>query len=352
MKQINIYKNVLKFNVNINNLAIVDDERLTIYELGRDVFISEINFVESIYYWCNSYILVDKNNKIIKQYPIDNVGKEYDKYNIKGVFNNENYLCLYLKKPLYINCLLNTSGQLTCTNSRIIDLYNTSVYCFDNGNLESYEIGQASLNKKWELKLGGNYNYIREDSGYKYIVEPSVYKIIGEYLNIVWLVLSSGRLLGLDVITGKEIYNMIYPVNIPDELSADKGNEINIYNFKTEIDVENGQLFGLMHKYYWEIDLDNPMETFIYYDISESIKKYGLYPDRSALICKRNIIYFYQGGENNLIGLFDKNKRQIVHSFAIPNANWFTKIEYVSNKLYVLDGKNTLYVFENEDEKL
>ena len=145
---------------------------------------------------------------------------------------------------------------------------------------------------------------------------------------------------------------MIYPVNIPDELSADKGNEINIYNFKTEIDVENGQLFGLMHKYYWEIDLDNPMETFIYYDISESIKKYGLYPDRNALICKKNIIYFYQGGENNLIGLFDKNKRQIVYSFPIPNANWFTKIEYVGNRLYILDGKNTLYVLENEEEKL
>jgi outer membrane protein assembly factor BamB len=209
-------------------------------------------------------------------------------------------------------------------------------------------------NYLWSFLLSDSYNFYRK-SNYENtpddFCQAEIVRIIGEYNNILWIVLNSGRLLGLEVETGKLKYDLIKPINFIEEID---GFDVALWAM---IDIEKGQIFGIKKHCYFEIDLKNSQESYYFYDISETCQQHQIEADYPSyeLVWEGDEIFI---GKNELhydkhpcnVGIFNRITKQITWtSRELKNENIFkgiSKIEYANNKLFVLDRESTLHIFE------
>ncbi len=180
--------------------------------------------------------------------------------------------------------------------------------------------------------------------------------IIGFYSETLWIVLNSGVILGLANDTGKLTYELVQPNNYGE--SKEPFNPA----INTQIDSERGILFGLRNKYYWEIDLLGPENTYLLYDISASCDNWNISADMPLREWSwfEDKIYFgeiYDSPHNqnlNNVGVFDRKTREVVYAMRIgeggrrdmlPNIQ---KIQFEAGRLYVLDGRQVLHILEED----
>ncbi|MDZ7933836.1 MAG: hypothetical protein U5M51_02445 [Emticicia sp.] len=207
-------------------------------------------------------------------------------------------------------------------------------YSFNDGNVE------------WRFEMPPEYDW--EEKTYSGKIEFHKCQIVltlGCFENILWFALNSGILIGLSLETGKIETKFTPPESFPFRTG---------FSSRHILDEDNGMIFGLSYHYYWELDLKKTPLSMTLFDISETTQKNEMIirlPQK--LPYERNKIFMgdISGWVGNKIGIFDRITKQIVWT-AQTNRDpsnckpAVQKIEYSNNKLYVLDGLNTLIIYE------
>lgn len=225
-------------------------------------------------------------------------------------------------------------------NSFIINFLNKVIYIsIDNGSA------------LWQFSNLSNYNWIQKsiyENEPSYLKEAEVIKFLGVYKNLLWIVLNSGSLLALDSNSGKAKKH-IHQGKPNKEVVKPLNNAWFLYD--TFIDEKEGKINNLNQDFYLEYDLEKEEDFFEYSTFSESSVQFGLELNKIAGYDEENI-YAYEGGDNNRFAIFSREKKEIVWSGEIEEVKGqfpaLLDVKYSNNKLYVLDKKNTLHIFEKE----
>jgi outer membrane protein assembly factor BamB len=181
--------------------------------------------------------------------------------------------------------------------------------------------------------------------------QVDIRRIIGTYNNVLWLTLSSGRLLGVNISTGQLLYNITGPAVTPAGYTPRENNAYVWFGEYSQLDNDKGILFGFRDRYYWEIDVANPVEKFILYDVKNTAGRHQLVSGGPVYeySWSGNKIYFWEGSTNNKFGVFDRALREITWSGEIKEAKGLfpavRNVLYADGQLYVLDGNNVLIVY-------
>lgn len=206
-------------------------------------------------------------------------------------------------------------------------------------------------NPLWHYDLGTKYNYFKE-ADYQgeppVEVQAEVIKFLGVYKNELWLVLNSG-LLALNIETGTETrYIKEGKMAVGEPFFEDfKG----YFGYDTVLDEEKGIIFSLNLYFYIEYDLNANKNHFDSYSFKASSDKNGLHLNHIGGYDTENI-YAYEGSDNNRFAIFSREKKEIIWSEEIPEAEdkfpAIRDLQYGAGKIYVLDHYNTLHIFEEE----
>lgn len=256
------------------------------------------------------------------------------------------------------NCLsfLNECNEIEkCEIPSNVYFSNVSDFCF---LVEKTSISKINFKNKpfWQFSDLSFLNYSTQTS----VDEPlkdhdaEIVKIIGEYKNVLWIKLNSGRLLGLSISDGNLLHNLGHPNNFPSNFKLNPEEKKGI-TWGARIDEENEKLFDLHKDWYYEISLAEPEESFIVYTFTDSCLANRIEADGNFdFPFNKNYIFFgarYPKG--NGIGVFDRNKKEIIWAAPIEASERdfpaVKKIDVMGDKLYVLtdNGKLSIYVQEN-----
>lgn len=271
-------------------------------------------------------------------------------------FEIKPYLIKSIDSDGNMYCRLDNKGSKIDKNEKIVwqledkffvFLIAINIFFYRKNKNKIIAIDNYNGNLLWNYILPeGEYS---QGSNYPSAVSKEIVNILGIYGGIVWIINDIGHLIGLDSETGKCKYHLKTPVNIPIEW----GNwEVFVYAKKSYIDLEKGIIFGLDHVYYWECDLNNPTESYLLHDISETSKEHSIVPDLKGNWLGDEVFF----GQNSFaqdpgfVGIFNRQTHQITWtSRELGDESVFkgiNKMEYQSNRLYVLDKANTLHIFE------
>lgn len=204
----------------------------------------------------------------------------------------------------------------------------------------------------WQYDLGERYDYYARNE--QYLESPTEFhqaeirKIIGVYQEILWISLNTGRLIGLSVHDGAVVYDIAVPNDYPHRFFAVASN--------SHLVAEQGKIIGLHAHWYWELDLKNPIESYKLYILDDECTKHSLDVDHLRFHCLvGNELFFAQeewAQEPSYVGIFDIQTKKITwtsHELGEDNVfQGIKKVEYQSNRLYVLDKASCLHIFERE----
>lgn len=274
-------------------------------------------------------------------------------------FCNKNIL-LYdreIKATIFYDAVAN------CEIGRIEERLGNKIHCFENfvvanpifDNTKLVYYSTNTFSNLWQYDLPeGVYNWI-DGSGRN--TKGEIERIIGVYEGVLWLSLNSGRLLGLSVKDGFLLYNISQPNLYPQGYVFREENKYLWYGRHWQLDTEKGVLFGLTSCYYFELDLNNPNETFAFYDISPTCEQHHIKANMPVLewSWQGDEVFFGDTDFKNQpshVGIFNRKTRQITWtSRELGEDGIFkgiNKVEYQDNRLYVLDRASTLHIFERD----
>jgi hypothetical protein len=238
-------------------------------------------------------------------------------------------------------------------------IFGSNIFLAYENHVCSIELqtGKSVWNKSFDNAYLWHTKSIYENAG-EILHDPLVINLIGVHENIFWIVLDSGRLVGLDLHTGEIIYNLMHPVKYPAIYNKDLNSDNNILFHKTQLDVEGGMLFGLNQQYYWEIDLTDPVKSFELFDISDECARNKIHPDMPGYEWPVGKVEIYfaeirsseRNSERNSVGLFNRKTRKIEWAARIGEKGQYApivhKMDCYDNLFYAQDGNATLHVFQ------
>lgn len=210
-------------------------------------------------------------------------------------------------------------------------------------------------NEIWKFPSFSQFDYEVKD----FIDEPpkkqkATFKgLFGVYNNIVWFNVAPGRILGLSILNGELIFDIVEPNSYP----KDHNPRFQISRFfgnHSQFDEKQGMLFGLYKEEYWEIDLNNPIEGFKLYSLKESTEKFGLIADGNVIKPFTNDrIFFFSGyPKQNAIGVFDRNKKEIIWAAPVDKTSSgfpaIRRMAYSNDRLFLVTDNGNLIVYERE----
>jgi hypothetical protein len=205
---------------------------------------------------------------------------------------------------------------------------------------------------RWIHEIPTGYNWLERGLHRGDDPQPRIARVarmIGEHGGIVWMVLDSGRLLGVDAQSGATIHDLVYPANLPTDWEVDRDNPVNIYNINTLLDAEGGKLFGIFLHYYWEVDLASGPPQLVYHDILPSCQSFGLdLVDYGAH--DGELIYFHHSTDTVRFGAFDRRRMEVLWTQEIEGASArlpaVRKMTFANRRLFVLDHSWALHVYQ------
>jgi outer membrane protein assembly factor BamB len=207
---------------------------------------------------------------------------------------------------------------------------------------------------KWTRSFSGIYDYIQQFPS-PHTIKSTVTRFICETDGVLWIALSSGRLVGLNKNSGEEVYNISNPANFPAGYQLRKEDEYLHYGLYMNFDKNSDMLFGLRGKYYFEIGLNDPVHNYSIYDIKQELHTAGFEEinfsgDGYQQAWHKNEIYFgQQDRKGPTIGIFERESKHIAWVSGLPASNSYIpnirKIGYAGNKLYALDGNQVLHIY-------
>lgn len=236
------------------------------------------------------------------------------------------------------------------TNSRSFEPINREIQVsIDGGELmlnidkESKTLASINLEGKehWSFSVSGKYVDIRGDE------KQTIYMgTLGLHNGVLWVWLSSGELIGLDKRTGELVK----------KIGLETTNNEQEFKFggAMQIDTDTSSLIGLWGKYYIEVNLNDSSLSFKYTDLSESLesKSMSINHRGNSFPFDAESIYFYDNDYLGKIGVFDRDKKEVVWSYELDMKRdgiaQILEMKYANNRWYVLDRNDTLHIFERE----
>ncbi|HMP25931.1 MAG TPA: hypothetical protein PKC76_17500 [Saprospiraceae bacterium] len=242
--------------------------------------------------------------------------------------------------------------ELILSNFVIVSTFNPpglkqSILCTDIFNQKS---------KGWSVDLveiGAFYYGGKAQKADRYHSTGELRRIIGVANDILWIALTSGRLLGLLIKSGEIIHNISVPSSYPSNYKLKEEDEYLYFGEYMQLDKSGKILFGLRANWYWEIPLnvDHPKDNFILYDIEDTMLLHEMRASMVGYEWSFDSDYIYFGDSQAAkIGVFDRFKREVVWSAQVEvkkeGLGSLKKLEYADGKLYVLDRTNVLHIYE------
>jgi hypothetical protein len=179
--------------------------------------------------------------------------------------------------------------------------------------------------------------------------EGMIVGIIGVYDNTIWLALSSGSIIGLDIFDGQLKTTIgAAETEFPSHIQPEEGGRIPWGDY-VQLDQDKGQLLGLGGKYFITIDLKNPIRKYI--DVSKTMDAHSLQANYNQYTFPMDSdhIYFCDSQQGK-IGIFDKTQAKVVwsHTLDIDKSGiaQIMNMKYVNNLWLILDRNNVLHVFD------
>lgn len=277
-------------------------------------------------------------------------------------YKNENTLIGDFKKDdnryLQSRKLVNEKAVWEINFTSTILLISTQIYLVKfSENLQKLSLFSFDFHTGsplWQYTLLEEIYDWTDGGGYEH--KGEIERIIGVYKGVLWVSLNSGRLLGLSVEGGLLLYNISQPNIYPNGYIFREENKYLWYGRHWQFDAEKGVLFGLTSCYYFELTLSNPSNTFVLYDISASCEQYSIKANMPVLewSWQGDEIFFGDTDFNRpaQVGIFNRQTKQITWTSQELGTqgifNGVRKLDYAIDRLYVLDGENTLHIFERE----
>jgi len=177
----------------------------------------------------------------------------------------------------------------------------------------------------------------------------SVYEIFGVAEGLLWVHLTSDRIVGLSPDTGEGIKSIEFK-NVgssASEACLETFNHV-VTNWGYMLIKEESKIISLPRGRYTEIDLTAAVPVRKFFSTEKSFLDAGV--DCSGrMIAHGNMIYFCDGMSTK-VGAFDRDKKELVWHDNLKNyhnkAGMPAKIMATDNHLYFQDNNNNLFVFE------
>ena len=225
--------------------------------------------------------------------------------------------CLYLNESFLINTKY--------LDDSIILSYNLE----DGGEIWSYDV----------TNLGTWQDY---DSSEKII---QVSRILGIYEDHVYLYLNSGKVLILNVETGEKISVL------ENDKNTDQGSFSGMFMNAIELDESKGKLIQLFNQRYTEVDLNTKVVTQIHLEDMKSLNLENM----SRFVYDDDHIFFTDKNHQKL-GALNRSTLKIDWTYELSQEEiskseqprYGRDLKLRGNRLYVLDNKFTLHIFEKE----
>jgi len=175
--------------------------------------------------------------------------------------------------------------------------------------------------------------------------KPSqISKVLGIFEGMVYILLSSGKILLLDTKCGEKIF----------VLENDKHPKFDSFGHSIELDIKSNQLVQLAKQDLIEVDL-NSMEVSI--TPIEDMKSLGL-ENFSFIAFDSNHIYFTDKNHQTL-GALNRSTHKLDWTYKLSQEGindkeqprYGRELKLKNDRLYVLDNKNTLHIFEKDGQR-
>lgn len=177
-------------------------------------------------------------------------------------------------------------------------------------------------------------------------MQTEVRKILGVLDEKLYIYLTSGRVLVLDINTGEKIGF------IKNDKNIDQGSFFGMFMKAIELDKANNKLILLFNERYTEVNLESlsVSETHI-----DDMKMHNI-SNMSEFVFDDEYIYFSDRYECKLAALNRKTMRiDWIHSFSdtasceLGGSHHGRHLKLHNGRLYVVDNKHTLHIFEHEN---
>jgi hypothetical protein len=216
----------------------------------------------------------------------------------------------------------------------------------NNQIIAAYDVTNFELLWDFNIAPHSRFNDSRQE-----IQEGIITNILGIHEDNLWLGISSGKLIELNIRTGK----------LERELGLQESQFLNFnYSIKEgdyipwgdlmQLDKIKEQIIGLRDKYFMKIDLVNT-QIREYIDVGRSMNAFDINSSYRNYVfpSDENYIYFCDDRQGK-IGVFDRNKLEVIwsHELEIEHDGiaQILEMKYEDNRWYVLDRNDVLHIFE------
>lgn len=199
------------------------------------------------------------------------------------------------------------------------------------GSLRSklFKIDSRTGDFSWENNLSEKYDSYSINGENTQI---DVQGYIGVYNSCLYIKAGNRLILGIDVISGKEILSYEY-----------NGEKILLDNLR--LDNIKGVIFSIGSTEYFELNLSSGHCEITSIKVNEvEATKLGSW--------ENNKVYFWEGGANSNFGVFDRETKEIrvVQNLGVSGYPAIKDIKHSKQgTVYVLDGNNNLHLFEESN---
>ncbi|QFZ53942.1 hypothetical protein FEZ18_03510 [Oceanihabitans sp. IOP_32] len=171
-----------------------------------------------------------------------------------------------------------------------------------------------------------------------------ILRILGVRNEALYSYLNNGKILVLDIKTGKKI------LVIENDKNTDQGSFSGMFMNAVELDEESGRLIQLFNQRYTEVDLNS---VSVSQEFLNEMEEQGL-KNMSRFVFNHDHIYFADKN-NSKVGALDRVTKKIDWTYELSQDGVTEQSRYArglklnSNRLYVLDNKSSLHIFERQD---
>lgn len=183
--------------------------------------------------------------------------------------------------------------------------------------------------------------------------EGKIQNYIGLTGGVLWIGLSSGRLLAINTTIGSLEHQVGFqesplPEDFPYEI---REGDYLPFGELMQLDVDKSEIIGLRNRYFMKVDLSKSVPRREYVDIGESMEAHQISSSyrNYTFPFDAQFVYFCDDRQGK-IGVFDRNKKEVVWSYQLEMERdgiaQILEMKYADNRWYVLDRNDTLHIFE------
>jgi len=215
----------------------------------------------------------------------------------------------------------------------------------NNQVISAYDVTNFEL--LWDFNIAP---YARFNDSRLEIQEGIITNILGIHDDNLWLGISSGKLIKLNIRNGKFVGELGFQDSqLPNFGYLIKEGDYIPWGDLMQLDERKAQIFGLRDKYFMKIDLNNNQRRE-YIDIGKSMNAFKINSSyrNYTFPSDEKYIYFCDDRQGK-IGVFDREALEVIWSYEIEMERdgiaQILDMKYEDNRWYVLDRNDVLHIF-------